>query len=154
MNWIICSIISVFLIGIYNSFLQGAKFMLPKGDIYRHMYMSIIILIAGIMSAIVLVYYNYTKPKEFKSMFNSKIKNNYWIIIITALFLALYMYFNILALNAGGGIAMAIINLNMYVTIILGVLLFSDKINIKIIIAIIIGGLAMAYTAYENGKLQ
>lgn len=154
MNWIIYSIISVFLIGIFNSFLQGSKFMLPKGDIYRHMYMSIIILIAGIMSAIILVYYNYTKPKEFKSMFNSKIKNNYLIIIITALFLALYMYFNILALNAGGGIATAIINLNMYVTIILGVLLFSDKINIKIIIAIIIGGLAMAYTAYERTKLQ
>ena len=61
---------------------------------------------------------------------------------------------NILALNGGGGIAMGIINLNMFVTLALGVMLLGDKINSKVIIGGLIAGLSISYAAYESSLIN
>lgn len=109
----------------------------------------------------ILVGYSFTRPKDFQSLFtklqhryiSATIKIPYLHIVIPAIILTIYMLTNILALNGGGGIAMGIINLNMFVTLALGVMLFGDKVNSKVLIAAIIAGLAMSFAAYESSRI-
>jgi drug/metabolite transporter (DMT)-like permease len=61
---------------------------------------------------------------------------------------------NTLALANGGGIATAIISMNMFVTIIMGTILFGDKMNDKILLSLIVGGSAIGYGAYESHRLN
>ena len=106
--------------------------------------------------------YGFTRPKEFKSLFNklqhtyisNKIKIPYLHIVIPAIILSAYMLTNILALNGGGGIAMGIINLNMFVTLAVGVMLLGDKVNTKVIIASIIAGLSISFAAYQSSLIN
>ena len=162
MNWIIFALASTLFVGLYNSFLESSKVVIPKGGHNKHMYLAAILVVTGIINCLILVGYSFTRPKDFQSLFNklqhkyisNKIKIPYLQIVIPAIILTVYMLTNILALNGGGGIAMGIINLNMFVTLALGVMLFGDKVNTKVIIAALIAGLSMSYAAYESSKLN
>jgi|TARA_Y100000992_G_scaffold299504_1_gene266409 drug/metabolite transporter (DMT)-like permease len=153
MYWISSAIISMLIIGFYNTVLQGTTNFVPDGLIYSHMYISMVLVIGGILSFVVLLYYRYTKPKEFKSMFEKKIKIKFLTIMIMGLFLILLEIFKLIAIIEGGSIATALINLNMYVTLIFGVFLFGEKFNYKMVISTIIATIAMIYTIYEKRKL-
>lgn len=162
MNWIIIALASTLFVGLYNSFLEGSKVLVPKGYYNKHMYLASILVICGIINFLILVGYSFTRPKEFKSLFNklqhtyisNKIKIPYLHIIIPAIILSVYMLTNILALNGGGGIAMGIINLNMFVTLAVGVMLLGDKVNSKVIIASIIAGLSISFAAYQSSLIN
>ena len=65
-----------------------------------------------------------------------------------------YLITNTLALAQGGGIAVSIINLNMFVTILAGVLLFNDKINNVIIVSMIVAFISIGVAAYENYRIN
>lgn len=162
MHWIIYALVGTFFIGIYNSFLESSKVIVPKGSYNKHMYLASILVIAGIINTFVLLVYSQFKPKEFKTLFiklqkqyiNKNIKIPYLYLIIPATLLSIYMCTNILALNGGGGIAIGIVNLNMFVTLTLGVMLLGDKINSKVIIGGLIAGLSISYAAYQSSLIN
>lgn len=162
MNWIILALASTLFVGLYNSFLESSKVIVPKGEYNKHMYLAAILVVTGVINTLILVGYSFTRPKDFQSLFtklqhryiSDTIKIPYLHIVIPAIILTIYMLTNILALNGGGGIAMGIINLNMFVTLALGVVLFGDKVNSKVLIAAIIAGLAMSFAAYESSRIN
>lgn len=162
MNWIIFALASTIFVGLYNSFLESSKVIIPKGVYNKHMYLAAILVITGLINCLILLGYSFTRPKDFQSLFknlqnkyiSNTVKIPYLHIVIPAIILTVYMLTNILALNGGGGIAMGIINLNMFVTLAIGVMLFGDKINSKVIIAAVIAGVAMSFAAYESSRIN
>lgn len=87
-------------------------------------------------------------------MFTKTVTFPYLIVIIPALLLNGYIMTNVLALNAGGGIAMGIINLNMFLTMLLGAYFYGDKINIKIAICAVVAASAMSIAVYESSIIN
>ena len=155
MNWLLFAILSVFLVGIFNVCLEATKETIPAGFINKHMYLCSILVFAGIISGIILVYYSITNHTEFKELFTTRLAPSYYLLIcIPAILLCTYLVTNTLALANGGGIATAVISMNMFVTIIMGVILFNDKINDKILLSLIVGASAIGYGAYESHRLN
>ena len=154
MNWIIWALISVFLIGTYNTFLEASKSSIPKGYVFKHMYLSSILIISGLINLLVLIYHHKTNKKSFEYFYTKHIKFPYPIILIPAIILSIYMISNILALSGGGGIAAVIINLNSFVTLIAGAMLLGDKINLKIIISALISIFFVGIASLESRKIN
>lgn len=155
MNWILFAILSIFLVGIFNVCLEATKETIPAGFINKHMYLCSILVFAGIISGIILIYYSITNNTEFKDLFTTRLAASYYSLIwIPAILLCTYLVTNTLALANGGGIATAIISMNMFVTIIMGTILFGDKMNDKILLSLIVGGSAIGYGAYESHRLN
>lgn len=151
--WVFWSVLGALGVGTFNIFLTASKDSIPKGVSYKHMYLSIILMFAGLFSGFVLLYYRLFQKKKFDTLISKTLKPPYTIYILPSIIMIVYLIANLLALVSGGGVAMVIINLNMIITIIAGVLLFKDKINIKIIIGIIISLLSAAFIVYEKSKL-
>jgi drug/metabolite transporter (DMT)-like permease len=154
MNWILFAILSVFLVGIFNVCLEATKETIPAGFTNKHMYLCSILVVAGIIGGFILVYYSVTKPADFSELFTGHLRSSYWLIFLPAIILCTYLVTNTLALSNGGGIATAIISMNMFVTIIMGTMLFGDKINDKILLSLIVGASAIGYGAYESHRLN
>ena len=154
MNWIIPAVFGAFFVGFYNSYLEGSKKFVPKGFVNKHIYICSILVVSGIISGLCLLYYKFKHKKEFDNIYNKHIISPYLIVIIPAIIMNAYMIVNTLALANGGGIAMAIINLNTFITIIAGVYLFGDKINSAIIISMIIATLFISYGVNQSIKIN
>lgn len=152
MEWVSYALASTFGVGTYNSFLEGAKKILPNDIIHKHIYISSILSVAGFISSFILLFYYKNHHKTFVSVYQKHLHSYH--VIIPAVILVGYMITNLMALTKGGGIAMVIINLNMFVTIIAGVYLFEDKINIKIILSMIAAIIAISYGALESNKIN
>ena len=153
MSWITYSIASIFFIGAFNLFLQATKDTLPNGFHYTHIYLCCILVLAGILGGISLIYYKFLYPNAFSEFYN-KFKPYYLFVIMPAILLFTYLITNTLALEQGGGIAIAIINLNMFFTIFAGALLFDDKINTRIIVAMIVAFISIGVAAYEKHRIN
>lgn len=154
MTWEIYAILSIFGVGIFNSFLEGTRESVPKEFEYKHMFLCIMLIVCGVISAIILFYYYFTKNKSFNKLLGKSSKFKLYMAVIPAILLCGYLVTNTLALSNGGGIAMSLINLNMFVTLFLGYFLFKDKLNLKIIIAAFVAAGGAAFAAYESKKLQ
>ena len=153
MSWIIYATASIFLIGAFNLFLEATKDTIPAGFHYKHIYLCCILVLAGILASISLICYKFLYPNALIEISNN-FKPYYLIVIMPAIILFAYLITNTLALSQGGGIAVAIINLNMFVTILAGVLLFNDKINARIIVSMIVAFISIGVAAYENYKIN
>lgn len=94
--------IESFLVGSFNTFLEGTKETVPKGFINKHMYLCSILAVAGAIGSITLIYYSIASPVEFKSFFIKHQKFPYWTIVIPAVILFSYLITNTLALSGGG----------------------------------------------------
>jgi drug/metabolite transporter (DMT)-like permease len=154
MDWIVPALGSTLFVGSYNSFLEGSKKFIPKGFVNKHIYICSILFIVGIIAGLFLLYYKLTHQKEFSTIFKKHITFPYLIVIIPAIILNSYMVTNTLALSGGGGIAMAIINLNMFVTILAGVMLYGDKINTTVIISMLIAIMVISYGVNASMKIN
>lgn len=153
-SWVIFAIMSLFLVGSFNTFLEATKETVPKGFVSKHIYLCSILFFTGFLASIMLIYYSISNPQEFKVLFTEHQEFPYLKIIIPGLVLFTYLITNTLALSNGGGFATAIISLNMFVTIIAGVYFFNDKVNYKIILSLIVGSSSIAFGAYESYKLN
>lgn len=74
--------------------------------------------------------------------------------LFPAVCLCTYLMTNTLALSGGGGVAMAIINLNMFVTLLAGAYLYHDRINAKIIGFMLVGVFGLNMAVYESSLLN
>jgi len=152
--WWIFALCSTFAVGTYNLFLEGSKKIVPNGLIPKHIFICSILTITGLISAIILYIYYVKENKIFLNTFEKHLNPKIYMIIIPAFILTFYMICNTLALSGGGGIAMTIINLNLLVTILGGVILFGDKINTKIIVAGLIALVGFLFASYESSLIN
>lgn len=154
MLWLTYAIASIFLMGAFNLFLQATKDTIPKEFHYTHIYLCCILVLAGILGGISLICYQVLYPNALSELCTDCFKPYYMIVTIPAMLLFTSLITNTLALAQGGGIAVSIINLNMFFTIFVGTLLFGDKINYRIIIAMIVAVVAITIGTYESYRIN
>ena len=147
---------STFIIGFYNFFLAATKKVLPPnlGLSAKHIYICLVLTIAGLISLITLMFYYHKNPKLMNTVMNKHLIPQFYTVLIPGILLAMYMISNVLALSGGGGIAMCIINLNMLITIACSVLFLGNKINTKIIIAALVALVGFLFAAYESSQIN
>ena len=148
MNWEFASFMGAILIGVYNSFMQGTKHFIPAGTTNQLLYMMALQVVTGVIGTVGLLTLRHTNKSEYKSMFKNHLVFPYTLLVIPAIIQIGYLLFNLKALAEGGSVAMAIINMNTFVTILLGTILFSDKINVKTAIALAVSVFAGIYAVY------
>ena len=151
--WVFWASLGALGVGAFNTFLAGTKDSIPPGVAYKLMYLSILLIFAGLFSVLILLYYRFTHKKKFDILISKTLKPPFTLYILPSIIMIIYLISNLLALVEGGGVAMVIINLNTIITIIAGVLLFKDKLNFGMIVGIIISVLSAAFIAYEKSKL-
>lgn len=153
MYWIIFAIFSVFLIGFYNLSLEGIGKQIGKDYITKISLVMILLSITGInaLACLFIIHFMYpnSSTKSYKLFEKSKVK-----VFVTSILIIFYMITNIIALAEGGGIAMSIINLNLFITLIGGAILYGDKIDLNIIVSLIISTIFVSYASYRSHLIQ
>jgi len=152
MNWIIISILGLLGTGFFNLSMAAGGKPLPKGLHSKVVYFCLIIIFGGLLSFAILAFM-YLKHKT--STLSVYKKMNYSLAILPAIFLIGGMIATLWGFETGPGVGVVsgIVNLNTLVTLFGGVILFGDKINIKIILSMIIGLLGISYAGLEAKKI-
>ena len=152
-NWLVPALAGALLIGIYNLLLEGGGKAVGSDRNAKSAYMMMIMVCAGVYAALILMYFRVTKPESL-SKATKTVKSGYWKVLLPGLICVAYMLADLLALSEGGGIVMGIINLNVFVTLIGGALLYGDKINTKIIVSLLGAFGLISYATYESSLLK
>jgi len=152
-NWLVPASIGAVLIGLYNLLLEGSGKSIGSDRNVKIVYMMMVMICAGIYAAVVLTYYKMSNPKSITKAINN-IKGGYWKVLLPGLLCVSYMLANLIALSEGGGIVMGVINLNIFVTLIGGALVYGDKINAKIIGSLIGAFALISFATYESSLLK
>ena len=152
-NWLLPAATGAILIGLYNLLLEGSGKSIGSDRSVKSVYMMMVMVCAGIYAAIILTYFYFTDPKSI-SKANSGVQDGYWKVLLPGLLCVSYMLANLLALSEGGGIVMGVINLNVFVTLIGGAILYGDKINAKIIGSLVIAFAFISYATYQSSLLK
>tara|TARA_A100001011_G_scaffold255115_1_gene263395 strand:- start:104 stop:571 length:468 start_codon:yes stop_codon:yes gene_type:complete len=152
-NWLVPAVAGALLIGIYNLLLEGGGKAVGSDRNAKSAYMMMIMVCAGVYAALILMYFKVTKPESLAKA-TKTVKSGYWKVLLPGLICVAYMLADLLALSEGGGIVMGIINLNVFVTLIGGALLYGDKINTKIIVSLLGAFGLISYATYESSLLK
>ena len=152
-NWLAPAIAGALLIGVYNLLLEGGGKAIGSDRDAKSVYMMMIMVCAGIYAALILMYFKANKPQSVAKAMKA-VKSGYWKVLLPGLICVSYMLADLLALSEGGGIVMGIINLNVFVTLIGGALLYGDKINAKIIISLMGAFGLISYATYQSSLLK
>lgn len=152
-NWLAPALAGALLIGLYNLILEGGGKEIGSDRNVKSVYMMMIMVCAGIYATLILVYLKTNNPKAVSKAVKI-MKNGYWKILLPGLLCISYMLANLIALSEGGGIVMAVINMNIFVTLIGGAMLYGDKINAKIILSLIAAMGLVTYASYESSLLK
>lgn len=152
MNWLIPAISTLFLTGIFNTYMEYAGKTFVKGNMEQIIYFMAFFALGGLFSFIALLYFRSSQKKAFNNVFNKDF--SYSKLLIPGLLLPIAMFLNMIALGQGGGIVMTIINLNMLVTIFAGAYFLGDKIDASIIISTLIAICFIAFASYRSIKIN
>ena len=153
MNWLAPAVAGAVLIGIYNLLLEGGGRAVGTDRNAKSVYMMMIMVCAGVYAAVFLLYFKTSQPEAVSKAVKS-VKGGYWKILLPGLICVSYMLADLLALSEGGGIVMGIINLNVFVTLIGGALIYGDKINAKIVLSLLGAFGLISYATYESSLIK
>jgi drug/metabolite transporter (DMT)-like permease len=151
MHWSLYATLSLLLVGTFNTMLEGSKQTMSADVITKSMYTSSILVCAGVISALSLLYHRHYHKVEYRRFYKVPRMSH---VIFPACCLCSYLVTNTLALSGGGGVAMGIINLNMIVTLLAGSYFYNDRINLKIICSMLIGVMSLNFAVYESSKIN
>jgi len=154
MDWRFSAFMGAILIGSYNTFMEATKVFFPGGTVNQLLLMMALQVVTGVIGILGLFALRYTHKREYNIMFTNHLHFPYTLLVIPAIIQIGYLLFNLKALSEGGSVAMAIINMNTFVTIILGTLILKDKINVKTASALALSVFAGIYAVYEQQKLK
>lgn len=152
-NWLIPAVAGAILIGTYNLLLEGGGKSIGSDRNAKSVYMMMIMVCAGVYAAIILAYFKIKSPNSVDKVMKN-LKSGYWKVLLPGLICVSYMLADLIALSEGGGIVMGVINLNVFVTLIGGALLYGDKINAKIILSLMGAFGLISYATYESSLLK
>ena len=153
LNWLPAALSGAALIGTYNLLLEGSGKEIGSDPIAKSAYMMLIMVVAGILG-LVIIFGLKSKYAKSTSKVMTMAKKAPWKILAPGVICVCYMLANILALSEGGGIVMAVINMNIFITLIGGAMLYGDKINTKIIVSLILAMGLVTYASYESSLLK
>ena len=153
MQWQVIATFSACLIGIYNTILEGNGKIFKSDLTAKLAHMMMILITAGIFAFGVFIYLYTTQDKSMGKAL-SVVKTDTWRIFVPAAIMITYMFLNLRALSEGGGVAMAVINLNVIIPILGGYFLYNDKIDATIIIMVTLITILTAYTSYHSSQIN
>ena len=153
LTWLPAALSGAALIGTYNLLLEGSGKEIGSDPIAKATYIMAIMVVAGILG-LLIIFGLKSKYAKSTSKVMTMAKKAPWKVLAPGFICVCYMLANILALSEGGGIVMAVINLNIFVTLIGGAMLYGDKINIKIILSLIAAMGLVTYASYESSLLK
>lgn len=152
MNKIILGIIGLLLTSAVN-----IGFLLPSKSIKNDnnlsiLFMRVIFIITGLISFLSFFIPGLKANKNILS--NIKTHLDYKLIIYFAVILFLMNIFILLAINKGGPISFIIINFNVGIVILFGILFNKDPVDFKLILSLIIFLLVGIYTIIHQNELK
>lgn len=153
MRWEFIALMSAGIIGIFNTMIEGNGKIFKTDYLAKLTHIMMILVISGIFSLFVLVYLYHTNRTSMNKAV-SFFTNETLRIVLPGAFIPLYLFLNIKALSEGGGIAMAILNLNIIVPLIAGHFLYNDKIDTTLIATLILILLLTGFASYHNYQLN
>ncbi len=154
MTWLIYAIIGAIGVGLYNFYMAATKNLFPLGTLNNIIFMLGVQAFGGIIGVIGLIYCKMYNPKIFNTFFTEYVKFPYQYLFIPTVIQLVYLFANLFALNIGGTTAMAIININTIITVLLGNIFLKEKVNSKILIALIVMFLSGTYAVYEKANIN
>jgi hypothetical protein len=153
MRWEFIALFSAGIVGIFNTLLEGNGKAFKSDYLAKLTHMMMIIVFSGIIALFVIVYIYHThKPSLNKAVSFST--NETLRIILPGLMIPLYLFLNMKALSEGGGIAMAIINLNIIVSLIGGHFVYNDKTDTTLVITVLSIIALTGFASYHNYQLN
>ncbi len=152
--WVILSIISMFMMGTFNFLLSRTQKLLPNEVIYKQIFMYNLLVVAGIVSFILLMFLYFKDSTKFNKFYSKDSKIKYSSFTIPAIIIVTYLSLNIISLTKGGGIATTIFGLSTFVTIMLNVFFMNYKVNFKIISGVLVIFALTAFVISESIKIN
>tara|TARA_Y100000287_G_C14169158_1_gene328866 strand:- start:38 stop:505 length:468 start_codon:yes stop_codon:yes gene_type:complete len=152
-SWIIYALITLFLTGAFNTYMEYAGKSFVKGQTERIIYFSLFFALGGLLSLVNALYLMKSNPKAFSNVLY-EMSFPYSKLLIPGIILPIAMFLNMIALSKGGGIAMTIINLNMLVTIFAGAWFLGDKIDLTIVGCTLIALIFIAIATYRSIQIN
>lgn len=153
MRWEFTALISACAIGIFNTILEGQGKSLGKDYIAKLSHIMILFVFIGIFALLMCGYLYYTQKKSMNSAVSFILKDPL-MCGLHGLLIPLYLFLNIKVLSEGGGVAMAIVNLNIIIPLIGGYVLYNDNIDSTLVIAVILITLLTGFVSYHNAKIN
>ena len=152
MNWLIFAVLALLGSSVYNLAAIDSGKILPK-DIYsKCTYLLLILLGAGIVSAIILGIIYVSKRNIINKIINKPKVSK--LLLLQVFVLIFYQACLLIAFSEGSGIVQSIININIFIVLFGSVFLYNDKINTKIVVSVILGFLSIIFASYESNKLN
>ena len=152
--WILLSIISMFMMGTFNFLLSRTQKLLPNEVIYKQIFMYNLLVVAGIVSFILLMFLYFKDSTKFNKFYSKDTKIKYSSFAVPAIIIVSYLTLNIISLTKGGGIATTIFGLSTFVTIMLNVFFMNYKVNFKIISGVLIIFALTAFVVNETIQIN
>tara|TARA_Y100000389_G_scaffold188646_1_gene211464 strand:- start:3041 stop:3511 length:471 start_codon:yes stop_codon:yes gene_type:complete len=153
MNWVIQALFLPFLLGAYNLALAYGEKKLPMGLFSKVIFYCSVIAVAGVIATITLTLLYISNPKKTTSVLQKNIELPH--IIITAILIIIAETWLTYTYEKGStGIIFAIACMQLFVVLIGGIFLFEDKINYKIIIALIATFCSISYASYQSELIK
>ena len=153
MRWEFIALISACIIGAFNALLEGNGKAFKTDYLAKLTHMMMMIVFSGIIALFVIVYIYHThKPSLNKAV--SFFTNETWKVLLPGAMIPLYLFLNIKALSEGGGIAMAIINLNIIVPLIGGHFVYNDKIDVILVTTVLLIIALTGFASYHSYQLN
>ena len=153
LNWLVPAMASAAQIGAYNLFLEASGKHLGKDNYAKMSYVMMILVVSGAFATAALLLIRSRHASSFAKARNLAHRDG-WRVLLPALLCISYMVTNIIALSEGGGIAITVIYLNIFINIIGSSLLFGSKLNARMVGALALAVGAISYANYENKLLN
>tara|TARA_Y100000385_G_C13095706_1_gene641157 strand:+ start:2223 stop:2654 length:432 start_codon:yes stop_codon:yes gene_type:complete len=140
--------------GTFNFLLSRTQKLLPNEVIYKQIFMYNLLVVAGIVSFILLMFLYFKDSTKFNKFYSKDSKIKYSSFTIPAIIIVTYLSLNIISLTKGGGIATTIFGLSTFVTIMLNVFFMNYKVNFKIISGVLVIFALTAFVISESIKIN
>ena len=150
-EWLPYALISLAGVTLFNIL----QLILPRGissdNTMMIFYIRLVIILEGIIALSTFLIPGLQPNKKLIS----KAKDfNILLILGIAITLLIFHIFMLISLSKGGSIVMVVININLVLTLLFGIWILKEKINLQMGIAIIIYIIAGIYILYEKTKLS
>ena len=153
MNWIIQALFLPFLLGAYNLALAYGEKSLPDGLFSKALFFCSVIATAGFIATITIILLYLLNPKKTMKVLKNSISPKH--ILFTACIVLIAETWLTYTYEKGStGIVFAIACMQLFVVLLGGVYLFEEKINHKIILAMIATFLSISYASYQSELLK
>ena len=152
LSWVKWTIFSIITVAIFNILQITQNRHIYSDYNLQLLQIRIILIVTGIVAALSFLIPGIQLNK--KLLIQAKKTFNYKLLIGSAITLLIFNILFVLSYSAGGTTACILVKLNLLFVVLYGVLVFKEKTNKKLWIALLIFLIAGIYIAYEKNILM